>query len=490
MWYQLIILLLFATVTCPTRGYTSRNHHGYSNEKLAIEAFTVGANTLVSRIYPPASLTAFRSTLSGSGDYVISSSGFNGSTHTIISAFDEDSSTYFTSPSTYSSTTGKYTGTIQTTAVSGTVYSGEYIQIQLPVNISLTGIVYTPRNGYKMRRTPELAVLGSSDGRSWNLIYKWTSVFASSFLIPSTQSYAFNFSDTNTYYNTFRIVQFKQPFYYPSTSTITIASLAEPVYYLDAWNFNGSTTKYIGTIQNAPTNYMTISMWVIPTIYNVVLVSMARSPTRTIGEYEMSITSNGKLYYFEYSGGSTYGVTMTGLTTIPLNTRTHVAFVKNNTMGYFYINGILDASSVNAVSTTLGNTDLNFGSDYRDKNMYHSGSIDNAYIYNYAMTASEIQSTYYSLSFTQSWEISSLKLVGTSVTSTTTNYQSPYYFITDYAGTGSGSYNNDNLKATSTNLYNPNSIWFDTNGNLYITDNNNHRIRKVNGVTNIVTTIA
>jgi sugar lactone lactonase YvrE len=51
--------------------------------------------------------------------------------------------------------------------------------------------------------------------------------------------------------------------------------------------------------------------------------------------------------------------------------------------------------------------------------------------------------------------------------------------ISTYAGSGSSGYSGDNGPATSAQLNNPHGLALDTSGNLYIADTNNHRIRKV-----------
>jgi sugar lactone lactonase YvrE len=64
--------------------------------------------------------------------------------------------------------------------------------------------------------------------------------------------------------------------------------------------------------------------------------------------------------------------------------------------------------------------------------------------------------------------------------------------LSTYAGTGSAGYSSshEGIAATSASLYNPKGIWFDSNGHLYISDSSNHRIRKVNSATKLITTIA
>ena len=62
--------------------------------------------------------------------------------------------------------------------------------------------------------------------------------------------------------------------------------------------------------------------------------------------------------------------------------------------------------------------------------------------------------------------------------------------ITTIAGTGSTSYNGDNLPATDADLNYPTGLVIDMAGNLYIADTNNHRVRRVDATTGTITTIA
>lgn len=61
--------------------------------------------------------------------------------------------------------------------------------------------------------------------------------------------------------------------------------------------------------------------------------------------------------------------------------------------------------------------------------------------------------------------------------------------ITTVAGTGTGGYNTDGIAATAAQLNGPNEVAFDAAGNLFISDWFNHRVRKVDKVTGIITTI-
>ncbi len=61
--------------------------------------------------------------------------------------------------------------------------------------------------------------------------------------------------------------------------------------------------------------------------------------------------------------------------------------------------------------------------------------------------------------------------------------------ITTVAGTGNQGYGGDGGPATSADLYSPTGVAVDDDGNLYIADQSNHRIRKVN-TSGMITTVA
>ena len=62
--------------------------------------------------------------------------------------------------------------------------------------------------------------------------------------------------------------------------------------------------------------------------------------------------------------------------------------------------------------------------------------------------------------------------------------------ITTVAGNNEEGYSGDNGLATSATLYAPAGVAVDSTGNLYIADTNNNRVRKVTAATGIITTIA
>jgi sugar lactone lactonase YvrE len=62
--------------------------------------------------------------------------------------------------------------------------------------------------------------------------------------------------------------------------------------------------------------------------------------------------------------------------------------------------------------------------------------------------------------------------------------------ITTVAGTGTGGYNGDGILATAAQVHDPDGISFDNAGNIYFADGGNHRIRKVDAATGIISTVA
>lgn len=62
--------------------------------------------------------------------------------------------------------------------------------------------------------------------------------------------------------------------------------------------------------------------------------------------------------------------------------------------------------------------------------------------------------------------------------------------ITTYAGTGSGGDTGDGGLATAAKIQRPRALAFDGSGNLYFADSDNHRIRRIDAGTSIITTVA
>jgi uncharacterized repeat protein (TIGR01451 family) len=62
--------------------------------------------------------------------------------------------------------------------------------------------------------------------------------------------------------------------------------------------------------------------------------------------------------------------------------------------------------------------------------------------------------------------------------------------ISTPAGTGTGGYNGDGIPATGAKLNSPWGVFKDLAGNVYIGDTNNHRVRKIDAVSGLISTVA
>lgn len=62
--------------------------------------------------------------------------------------------------------------------------------------------------------------------------------------------------------------------------------------------------------------------------------------------------------------------------------------------------------------------------------------------------------------------------------------------ISTIAGTGVDGFNGDNQSAAAASLWDPKGIALDTDGNLYIAEQTSRRIRKVNAITGVISTVA
>ena len=63
-------------------------------------------------------------------------------------------------------------------------------------------------------------------------------------------------------------------------------------------------------------------------------------------------------------------------------------------------------------------------------------------------------------------------------------------FISTVAGTGTAGFNADGIPATTAQLFNPVRVFVDGSGNTFIADPSNHRLRKVDGASGLISTVA
>jgi len=77
---------------------------------------------------------------------------------------------YTTSTASYSTSTGLYVPGAATTTVSGTVYNGEWVQIQLPYAIYLTAYYRLAAYTASVRNETSHVLAGSNNGTTWTLL--------------------------------------------------------------------------------------------------------------------------------------------------------------------------------------------------------------------------------------------------------------------------------------------------------------------------------
>jgi uncharacterized repeat protein (TIGR01451 family) len=144
------------------------------------------------------------------------------------------------------------------------------------------------------------------------------------------------------------------------------------------------------------TNKLSASAWIYPTAYpGGDLYSILSNDVN----YEFHLNPAGKLYWWWNNG-----VTLTSAGTIPLNQWTHIAITMDGSLGgssreRIYINGVQDPNTNNWGGTLQTNTcpfyvggDISTGSNctlITGRNFH--GMIDEAKIYNYELSAAEVQ---------------------------------------------------------------------------------------------------
>lgn len=156
------------------------------------------ANTTVISGYTPSNLN---------GTYIASASSQYGASYPAYNAFDYDVGTFWHSASGLY-TSSVYTGNVSTTVINSTSSTinilGEWIQIQLPYALSLSGYYMLPRSSSFYTQFPKSWYLvGSNNGSTWYAI-DFTSAYT-----PTTMNYSSDFGNSYAnynYYSYFRII--------------------------------------------------------------------------------------------------------------------------------------------------------------------------------------------------------------------------------------------------------------------------------------------
>ena len=181
---------------------------------------TAGINTIGSVVttpgvagtlaFPPSAMTSYTTALSsgyGQGTYVITASSEYSSVYPAWTAFDKSTSlsaiygggtiySYWSGASLYSISGGTYLGSITTIDTVGNPYSGDWLQIQMPISIVLSNYILYERSDYTWQAPTKFWIVGSRDGINWSLVDQrsgvtWSSPYVQTFTVNAVQAYNF-----------------------------------------------------------------------------------------------------------------------------------------------------------------------------------------------------------------------------------------------------------------------------------------------------------
>ena len=164
------------------------------NGQVSVQSIGLSSNVVP---WPPAAMTGYDTVINGGVYKARASTEYPGQPPWY--AFEKGGSQWSTNGSLYSASTFLYTGTSTTTDVNGTVYPGEWLQIQIPspVTVSSYSITPTGSGGVAISSPVNFVVLGSRDGVNWFSvnsqagITSWSSSTPQTFTVASGQAYTY-----------------------------------------------------------------------------------------------------------------------------------------------------------------------------------------------------------------------------------------------------------------------------------------------------------
>lgn len=205
----------------------------------ASSQFVKGLVANSTKRYPEAPLTANSSlncVASASSEFSNNLPAFKAFDYGTAASDNNTSATmYHSAWDLYNTTTGAYIGG-QSTTISGVVYSGEWLQIQLPYAISLTDYVISCRPNYETTQSPNTwIILGSNDGNIWNLLDTESNV---SNWDTTLRTQNFKVGNTSNRYTYFRMI---------CSVTGNVSGSSRAAFVVSEWQLNGYRqfgTKY------------------------------------------------------------------------------------------------------------------------------------------------------------------------------------------------------------------------------------------------------
>jgi Concanavalin A-like lectin/glucanases superfamily/Immunoglobulin I-set domain len=161
-----------------------------------------------------------------------------------------------------------------------------------------------------------------------------------------------------------------------------------------AFNFNG-TDQYVDVANNAglnPTTSLTLEAWVNLRAFAPGASPIIKSASTTNG-YSLECGDDGNVRFYAYAAGPNAWVGTPGVP-LQLNIWTHVAGVYDGTNIYLYVNGTFAGSASVTGGIVPSGNDLQIGHDPSVPSRYLNGLVDEASIYNTALSAAQILSLY------------------------------------------------------------------------------------------------
>ncbi len=159
-----------------------------------------------------------------------------------------------------------------------------------------------------------------------------------------------------------------------------------------ALSLNGST-QYCTAADNASldiSNAITLAAWIKPEIQNTQYL-IKKALIGSVDGYELSLSSDGRVFarFNQAASGDAYRLNSRISYPRDGNTWVHVAAAYDGASLKLYINGVLDTSRT--FSTVIGTNNVNLGIGAQpDGNGKYQGKIDDARIYTYALSPSEV----------------------------------------------------------------------------------------------------
>ena len=158
-----------------------------------------------------------------------------------------------------------------------------------------------------------------------------------------------------------------------------------------ALRFNGTDT-YVEIPHSAvlePTDFA-LSLWVYPTAYGAMRAIVAKRTSAYNGYFIFYHTTTNTINWDW--GGYPYRWDTGYLP--PLNAWTHLAFVRDSTGRYLYVNGTLRSSTTDAGGSVASGSVLRIGADTYALQYFFSGIIAKVHMYSRALGSDEVRAIY------------------------------------------------------------------------------------------------